>query len=148
MSVIYSTVNRFNQHIRPWSQECGGEKMSCTPWFLSLLLTSLSRSRSLAFFLSISHKHTLRYLRSFQTCCLGDRSLFRCVVKETKMGEKKLFGEIFRKSICRVGTRQKKCWSLVGWVLPIKYIFQREKGVFYWFCDCVINIKMDPGCCK
>lgn len=31
------------------------------------------------------HIHTLRCLRYFQACCLGDHSLFRCVVKETKM---------------------------------------------------------------
>ena len=36
----------------------------------------------------IAHTHTLRYLRYFQTCCLGDHSLFRCVVKETKMERK------------------------------------------------------------
>lgn len=58
-----------NQHTLSWLRK---RKYEC-----SVSLTSL-----------LTHTLTGGYLWYLQTSCLGDHSLFRCVVKETKMEEK------------------------------------------------------------
>lgn len=101
------------------------------------------------FSLTSSLAHTQRYLQYFQSCCLGDHSLFRCVVKETKMAQKK-------KSVLLKFLEYPSAWLELGKSnaeASLDECFQwnissEGKKSLYWFCYCVINIKMEPGCCK